>query len=88
MAANKKKERVIKLQLVADSVTKNTVIFAETTATGTVKTLKESLVGRIYVKQASAAGFEEQGIALSEPDENGEQFLDFSKMDVTITLKE
>lgn len=88
MAANKKKERTLKVQLVADSVTKNTVIFAECTATGAKKELKESLIGRVYVKQASAPGFKEQGIALSEPDENGDQFLDFSKMDLTITLKE
>ena len=93
MAANQKKaeakaSRKVTLEFVPDSVTKNTVIFAECTATGTVKELKESLVGRIYVKQNCAAGFEEQGIALSEPDEDDNQYLDTNKIRVTLEFME
>jgi len=88
MATNKTKKetRKVVLDFVPDSVTKNTVVFAECTATGTVKGIKESLVGRIYFKHNSAPGFEDQGIKLSEPDEEGNQYLDTNKMRVTIEL--
>jgi hypothetical protein len=91
MAAKKteeKKGRVVKLQFVPDSVTKNTVIFAEATATGKVKELKEALAGRIYFKQNTAPGFADNGIALSEEDENGDRYLDCNRIDMTLELKE
>ena len=84
----KKEARKVVVDFVADSVTKNTVIFAECTATGVVKELKESLIGKIYHKLDTAPGFKENGINMSEPDENGEQFLSVNKIRGTFELME
>lgn len=92
MAANQKKAeavaRKVTVEFVPDSVTKNTVIFAECTKTGTVKELSESLIGRIYVKQKCAKGFEDSGIELSDPDADGNQYLSVNKIRATFELME
>ena len=91
MAANKKEEkksRTITLEFLPERVTLNTVIFAEATATGTIKELKESMVGKIYLKQSCAPGFKESGIKLTDPDANGDQFMDVNRVRATFELFE